>query len=133
MSVGRVGDVALLCPVLLFMLCSDFCCVFMSALRCYFGNLFSCKTESESSEMEIILSLLHSIWCVCSSCQCFGGIFILVSGHAPGSHGGTVQHIHAALCLSVGAKWDMQQVSQTAKSLQRVRRRTYGFYSVLEV
>lgn len=83
--------------------------------------------------MEIILSLLHSIWCVCCSCQCFGGIFILVSGHAPSSHGGTVQHIRAALCLSVGAKWDMQQASQTAKSLQRVRRRTYGFYSVLEV
>lgn len=41
----------------------------------------------------------------------------------------------AALCLNVGVKWDMQDptaISQTAKSLQRDKRRTYGFYSVLE-
>lgn len=51
--------------------------------------------KNHSSEMEItfILSLLHPIWCICSSCQGSGGIFIKTTDHALSPYVGTDQGI----------------------------------------
>lgn len=63
------GDVDPFCSILLFMLCSGFCYVSTPALHCYFGSLGFLVRQDHGSEVEITftLSLLHPVWCICSS------------------------------------------------------------------
>lgn len=69
------GDVDPFCFILLFMLCSGFCYVSTPTLHCYFGSLGFLVRQDHSSDVEITLtlSLLHPIWCICSSHWGLGG------------------------------------------------------------